>query len=260
MKKQVWAIVTGASSGIGEEFARIFATHQVNLVITARNATALRTLAVELTRQHHVKVLVFPADLSEQSEVIKLVAYLSKHRIIPDYLINNAGFGDFGYFLDRPWDKEEKMLDLNMKTLTYLTKVYGRLMKARGHGRIVNVASGAAFQPGPMMAVYFATKAYVLHFSEGVAEELSGSGVTVTALCPGATESNFWVSANKANGLSFMPGKMPTAAAVASYGYTAMERGERVAIHGFGNQLGAFLVRFIPRRLVTRVILRGQQL
>ena len=259
MKKQVWAIVTGASSGIGKEFARIFAAHGTNLVITARSVSALKNLAQELVKEYKIKVLVYPADLSKQNQAIKLVNYVTKHKIIPEYLINNAGFGDFGYFTKTSWDKEEQMIDLNMKTLTYLTKIYAQLMQKRGHGHIVNVASGAAFQPGPMMAVYFATKAYVLHFTEAIAEELAGSGVVVTALCPGATQSNFWQVSGKLNGMNFLPGGMPTAAQVAEYGYSAMMRGDRVAIHGFINRLGAFLVRLAPRTVVTKLLMHGQQ-
>lgn len=247
-----WAIVTGASSGIGLEFATLFAKVGVNLVIVARNVNALASLA-KILRTHGVKVEVLALDLSVIDQVHTLVDFVAKKKIIPRYLVNNAGFGDFGYFTETKWDKEEKMLDLNIKALTYLTKIYARLMKAKGMGRIVNVASGAAFQPGPLMAVYFATKAYVLHFSEAIAEELAGSGVTVTALCPGPTESNFWRAAGKESSFGFM-GSMPTSRAVAEYGYDAMLRGDKAAIYGLPNRLGAFLVRFVPRSLAPKLI------
>jgi uncharacterized protein len=258
MKNTSWAIVTGASSGIGKEFAHIFAEHQTNLVIAARNENALVSLADELTEKHKIKVLIFPGDLSQQSIVIDLVKFVDDAGIKPEYVINNAGFGDFGHFTDTHWAKEEKMIDLNMKTLTYLTKVYAIQMKERGSGRIVNVASGAAFQPGPMMAIYFATKAYVLHFSEAIAAELSGTGVTVTALCPGPTESNFWRAAGKQSAISFVPGRMPSSRVVAEYGYDAMMRGQKVAIQGWRNRLLTFLVRFVPRNIVTKIIYLGQ--
>ena len=132
-------------------------------------------------------------------------------------------------------------------------------MKHRGHGRIVNVASGAAFQPGPLMAIYFASKAYVLHFSEAIGEELEGSGVTVTALCPGPTESNFWHAANKKQAINPFHQRLPNSAEVARFGYVAMMLGKRVAIHGAINALGAFLVRLVPRRLVTRGIKYAQE-
>jgi len=258
MSKKEWAMITGASSGIGKEFAYIFAKNQVNLVISARNENALVSLADELTEKYKIKVLIYPTDLSIQSHVIDLVEFVGDTKITPEYLVNNAGFGDFGYFTETNWAKEEKMIDLNMKTLTYLTKIYASEMKVRGSGKIVNVASGAAFQPGPLMAIYFATKAYVLHFSEAIAEELTGSGVTVTALCPGPTESNFWRAAGKDNGISFVPGRMPSSKVVAEYGYEAMMRGDRVAIQGLRNRLGAFMVRFVPRQLVVKLIHLGQ--
>ncbi|MBP9670253.1 SDR family oxidoreductase [Candidatus Woesebacteria bacterium] len=258
MKNTNWAIVTGASSGIGKEFAHIFAEHQVNLVIAARNENALISLADELTTKHKIKVLIYPTDLSIQSHVMDLVEFVGDNKITPEYLVNNAGFGDYGYFTETNWAKEEKMIDLNMKTLTYLTKIYAAEMKVRGSGKILNVASGAAFQPGPLMAIYFATKAYVLHFSEAIAEELSGTGVTVTALCPGPTESNFWHAAGKKNAISFVPGRIPSSRVVAEYGYEAMMRGKRVAIEGWRNRLLTFLVRFVPRNIVTKVIYRGQ--
>lgn len=258
MTKQEWAIVTGASSGIGKEFAHILAEHGVNLVIAARNENALVSLAEELSKKRKIKVIVFPGDLSQQSVVIDFIKFVEKSKVNPEYLINNAGFGDFGHFTETSWAKEEKMIDLNIKTLTYLTKIYATKMKKMGSGRIVNVASTAAFQPGPMMAIYFATKAYVLHFSEAIAEELVGSGVTITALCPGPTESNFWRSAGKTSGLSFVPGSMPSSRVVAEYGYLAMMKGKRVAVQGFSNQLGAFFVRFFPRQLITRLIYSGQ--
>lgn len=260
MKKTSWAIVTGASSGIGKEFAHIFAEHQVNLVIVARNENALVSLADELVTKYKIKVLIFSGDLSHQSIVMELVEFVSSHKVKPDYLINNAGFGDYGYFVDNHWSKEEKMIDLNIKTLTYLTKVYAIEMKERGSGKIVNVASGAAFQPGPLMAIYFATKAYVLHFSEAIAEELKGTGVTLTTICPGPTESNFWHAAGKKSGISIVPGRMPTSRVVAQYGYESMMKGRRVAIHGFKNRLMAFLVRFAPRNLVTKLIKFGQEM
>ena len=259
MNKTSWAIVTGASSGIGKEFAHIFAEHQVNLVIAARNENALVSLADVLVAKHKIKVLVFPGDLSQQSIVMELVEFVTSHKVRPDYLINNAGFGDFGYFTQSSWAKEEKMIDLNMKTLTYLTKIYATQMKERESGRIVNVASGAAFQPGPLMAIYFATKAYVHHFSEAIAEELNGSGVTVTTLCPGPTESNFWRVAGKENSSSFLHGRMPSSQVVAQYGYEAMMRGDRVAIQGLRNRLGAFMLRFVPRSVVTKIIKYGQE-
>lgn len=259
MTKTKWALVTGASSGIGKEFAHLFAEHGISVILASRNTNALESLRDELTTKYQTKNLVFAGDLAQQNIVIDLVDFVSKKKIVPNYLINNAGFGDFGYFVDTNWSKEERMIDLNIKTLTYLSKTYAIQMKKRGSGKILNVASGAAFQPGPLMAIYFASKAYVLHFTEAIAAELSGSGVSVTALCPGPTESNFWRAAGKASGISVMPGKMPSSRVVAEFGYKAMEQGSRVAIQGFRNQLAAFMVRFVPRNFVSNLIKHGQQ-
>jgi hypothetical protein len=252
-----WALVTGASSGIGYEFARIFAAHQVNLILIARKKSALQRLARTLRDTTGVEVIVRKADLSKSEEAVAIPRLLTARHLRLDYVVNNAGFGDFGRFTKTDWSKEAAMIDLNIKALTYLTKYAAIHMAKRRRGYIVNVASAAAFQPGPMMAVYFATKAYVLHFSEAIAEELAGTGVAVTALCPGPTQSNFWTAANKVEGFSFLSKNMPTAEAVAAYGYEAMLRGDRVAIYGLTNRLGALLVRFAPRRLVTWVLMRG---
>lgn len=257
MAKSVWAIVTGASSGIGKEFAMIFAEHGVNLVISSRNKNALRSLAKELKLKHKIKVAIFATDLSHHDNVTKLVDFVSKHKIYPEHLVNNAGFGDYGNFIESKWDKIDSIIDLNIKTLTYLTKIYAIDMKRRGYGKILNIASVAAFQPGPLMAVYFATKAYVLHFSEAVAEELSGSGVTITTLCPGATKSNFWVAAGDVRRMDDR--SMSGAHIVARYGYDAMMRGKRVAIEGFWNRFMTILIRLMPRDFVTRAVRRNQE-
>lgn len=252
-----WAVVTGASSGIGLEFARIFAHNQVNLVLVARNINALNSLSKELTSQFKIKVLVYELDLSEISNAEGLVEDLDKRKITPNYLINNAGFGDFGTFSETSWDKELKMINLNIITLTYLTKIYLKKMLGGKRSYIVNVASGAAFQPGPLMAVYFATKAYVLHLSEAVSEEIDGTNVTVTTLCPGPTQSNFWSVAGKEKTFGIL-GKMPSSKQVAEFGYQAMLDSKRVAVYGWTNRLGTFLVRLLPRSWVTKAILYAQ--
>lgn len=254
---QKWAIVTGASSGIGLEFARIFAKNNTNLVLVARNVNALNSLAKELVKQYRVKVIVKPLDLSSISNSESLVKDLDKRKIIPTYLINNAGFGDFGTFTQTSWDKELKMITVNIIALTYLTKFYATKLLGGPRAYIVNVASGAAFQPGPLMAVYFATKAYVLHLSEAISEELSGTNVTVTTLCPGPTQSNFWSVAGKDKTFGIM-GKMPTSKQVAEYGYQAMLNSKRVAVYGWTNRLGTLLVRLLPRSWVTKAILYAQ--
>lgn len=254
---QKWALITGASSGIGLEFARIFAKNQVNLILVARNNNALNSLSKELIKLYKIKVIIHPLDLSEVSNAEILVGKLSKQKINPTYLINNAGFGDYGTFTQTSWEKELKMINLNITTLTYLTKMYATKMLGGEPAYIVNVASGAAFQPGPLMAVYFATKAYVLHLSEAVSEELSGTNVSLTTLCPGPTQSNFWSVAGKEKTFGIL-GKMPTSRQVAEYGYQAMMDSKRVAVYGWVNRLGTLLVRFLPRSWVTKAILYAQ--
>src|SRR5215212_10182801 len=177
------ALITGASGGIGRELAYIFAGNNIHLILVARNRDKLQEMAADISEHYKVKVTVFSKDLSLLSEAESLVNELGTVQI--DYLVNNAGFGVFGKFTETPWEKELQMLNLNMVTLAYLTKTYARQMAARKKGRILNVSSTAGFQPGPVMSAYSATKAFVLHLTEGVAEELRGSGVTLTALCPG---------------------------------------------------------------------------
>lgn len=252
-----WAVVTGTSSGIGLEFARIFARNQVNLVLVARNINALNSLSKELKTHYKIKVLVYELDLSAISNAEALFEDLDKRKLKPKYLINNAGFGDFGTFKETSWDKELKMINVNIIALTYLTKMFITRMLGGERSYIVNVASGAAFQPGPLMAVYFATKSYVLHLSEAVSEELSGTNITVTTLCPGPTQSNFWSVAGKDKTFGIM-GRMPTSKQVAEYGYRAMLDARRVAVYGWTNRLGTILVRFLPRSWVTKAILYAQ--
>lgn len=168
-------------------------------------------------------------------------------------MINNAGFGDFGMFVETDWNKELQMINLNITTLTQFTKLYLQDMVKRGSGKIMNVASTAAFQSGPTMAVYYATKAYVLSFSEAVDNEVSDKGITVTTLCPGATESGFQAVAAMEESNLVKGKKLPTSKEVAEYGYKAMMKGKTVAIHGFMNWIMANSVRFTPRALVVKI-------
>src|SRR5260221_5498300 len=181
------ALVTGASSGIGLDLARLLAGSEHDLVLVARGGTALQRIGDELAGRHRVRATVFPADLSDDASPAALVRELERQGIAIDVLINNAGSGTHGPFPGADLEGQLRMLRLNVTALTHLTGLLLPRMLARGNGRIMNVASTAAFQAGPLMAVYYATKAYVLHFSEALSIELLGSGVTVTALCPGPT-------------------------------------------------------------------------
>lgn len=247
------ALITGASSGIGLELAKIFAAQKVNLVLVARSKEKLQVLANELQSQHGVVVYVLAKDLSDYNTAKEIFDWCNDENIPVDYLINNAGFGDFGLFAESQWEKQEQMINLNITTLTYLTHLFLPAMIKKGAGKIMNVASTAAFQPGPTMAVYYATKAYVLHFSEAIANELEGTGVTVTALCPGATESGFQNAADMHESKLVKGKKLPSSKEVAAFGYKAMMRGKTVAIHGFRNYLLANSVRFAPRKLVVKI-------
>lgn len=245
------ALITGASSGIGLELARIFAQHKHDLILVARSEDKLNALKTELGEQ--VTTTVIAMDLSDPAAPQALYNAVENAKLNVDFLINNAGFGDFGKFKDNDWAKEQQMIQLNITALTELTKLFmPHLLDNKG--RIMNVASTAAFQPGPYMAVYYATKAYVLSFSEALAHELKPCGVSVTALCPGPTESGFQDAAEM-NHSKLVKGKsMPSSAVVAEYGYNAMMSGKRVAVQGVINKVLSQSVRFTPRRVMTSVV------
>lgn len=248
------ALITGASGGIGMELARIFAQNKHNLVLIARSEGKLKELANELQTQYGVAVKVIAKDLSLATAPTEIYQELKVAKINIDFLVNNAGFGEFGFFNETAWAKEEMMIDLNIKTLTHFTKLFVQDMVQRRSGKILNVASTAAFQPGPLMAVYYATKSYVLSFSEAIANELADKGVTVTALCPGPTASGFQAAATLEESKLVKGKKLPSSLEVAEYGYKAMMNGEIVAIHGTMNWLMAQSIRFTPRKLATTIV------
>lgn len=238
------ALVTGASSGIGRELAKLLRRDGHELILVARRESALHELAQELGG-----ATVVALDLSQRDAVARLTS------LVPDVdlLINNAGFGDTGPFAEADGARQLEMIDLNVRALTELTRAYLPGMAQRRFGRVMNVASTAAFQPGPYMATYFASKAYVLSFSESIAEEMRGSGVTVTALCPGVTESEFHAVAGMGSTKLGMI-KMPTAASVAEEGYDAMLAGTTVVVTGLFNKAGTVGVRLLPRAVVRRLV------
>jgi short-subunit dehydrogenase len=248
-----WALVTGASSGIGDEFARLLAAKGYSLVLSARREDRLNALAAELRKQHGIQTHVAVCNLSNPGAATILAAQIADAGIAPEVLVNNAGFGVWGPFADVEWQREFDMLQLNIVALTELTKRLLPEMLSRGSGYVLNVASTAAFQPGPFMAVYFATKAYVLSFSEAVNEELRGTGVSVTTLCPGPTESEFFdaaaVQSKKLTGQ-----KLPSAREVAELGLDAMFARKRTVVHGARNRFLVQLQRFVPRGQVIRMV------
>lgn len=242
-----WAVVTGASSGIGLEIARELAARGYALVLSARSAARLEPIAEELRRTHDVRTLIVPVDLGEAGGADRLVRQIAEAGVEPKVLVNNAGIGVFGPFADADPARTQEMVELNVSALTRLTAL---LRQAPAH--ILNVASTAAFQPGPGMAVYFASKAYVLSFGEALDAELAGRGVHVTTLCPGATQTGFQKRSDGEHSALFRGG-MASAADVARYGVRAMERGQRVAIHGWFNWLLAVAGKWSPRRVVTAI-------
>lgn len=251
---QETALITGASYGIGYALARCFAKDQVNLVITARNADKLASVKAELVAEYGIEVTTFAGDLSASATVEQLVQMVKDKDLTITYLVNNAGLGLTGAFRETAWVKEANMIDLNVRSLTHLTKLMLPDMLNSGKGRILNVASSAAFQPGPLMNVYYATKHYVLAFSEGLAEELKQEPVTVTALCPGPVKTGFQENAETGNIMLFRLPGVKTPDDVARYGYKQMARGKRVAIPGLPLKLNAFFLRFMPRKWVTPLV------
>ncbi|MES2589446.1 MAG: SDR family oxidoreductase [Bacteroidota bacterium] len=252
------ALITGASNGIGLELAKIHASKGGNLVLVARNKQKLDELKLELEEKHKIQVYVIEKDLSLLNAAKEVYEETKAQNIKIDFLINNAGFGDFGFFYETDWQKESQMINLNITALTEFTKLYLQDMIKNKSGKIMNVASTAAFQPGPTMAVYYATKAYVLSFSEAINNELEDKGITVTALCPGATESGFQDAAAMNESKLVKGKKLPSSKEVAEFGYQAMLNGKTVAIHGFLNKFLVNLVRFLPRKMVVKATRKVQ--
>ena len=250
-------LITGATGGIGQELARLHACECDHLILLGRTQAHLDALKEELeNKNEHLKIDVLAKDLSKPGAADEVYEMTNTKGIKPRFLINNAGFGDFGEFLDSEWNKIEHMMYLNMITVSRLSQLYAKDMVLEGRGRIMNVASIGAFVPGPLMAVYYATKAYVLHFSEALNNELEGTGVTVTALCPGPTLSGFQVRAGIDESVFHIYKHSATPKDVATFGYHAMQRGKAVAIHRFRNRIWIFLVRVTPRTLVVKIVRR----
>jgi short-subunit dehydrogenase len=250
------ALVTGASSGIGLELARVFAENSYNLVLTARREEKLQELAGEL-RGHDISVEVIPADLSRREAPTEILQQLQERGISVDVLVNNAGFATYGLFDETELQDELNLITVNISALTHLTKLLLPGMIERKNGYVFNVASTAAFQPGPFMAVYYASKAYVLSFSEALANELEGTGVSVTALCPGLTQSGFQERAQMQKS-NLARGPMMDARTVALAGYEAMIKGQTIAIPGRSARLFARMVRFLPRATAVNLVRRAQ--
>ena len=246
-------LITGASSGIGLELARCFAADGCRLALLARNTKALESLAGELRQTHKIEALVLTADLSSPETPARVFQELQGRGMTVDVLVNNAGFGANDTFAGLPLRRQLEMIQVNITALTELTGLFLPGMIARRCGGVLNVGSLAGFQPGPGMAVYFATKAYVLSFTEALAEELVGTSLTVTVLCPGPTTTNFGNVARGQKARHLKTSKM-TAEAVARYGHGAFRKGKLVAIPGWRNRFLVILVRMVPRWLVRKMV------
>lgn len=247
-------LITGASSGIGLELARCFAADGCRLVLLARNTGALEALARELRHAHKIEALVLTADLSRPETPARVFSELQGRGIAVDVLVNNAGFGANDIFAKLPLRRQIEMIQVNVNALTELTGWFLPGMIERRRGGVLNVGSLAGFQPGPGMAVYFATKAYVLSFTEALAEELAVTGLTVTVLCPGPTTTNFGNVARGPKARRLKTSKM-TAETVARHGHGAFRQGKLVAIPGWRNRFLVILVRIIPRWLVRKTVM-----
>ncbi len=241
-----WALVTGASSGIGYELSRRFARNGFNVILVARNAERLAEVAQELEKHHHLGTLVLPADLSHPAAAKEIFSNVQKRGISIDILVNNAGFGDLGRFDESEWEVQRQMLQVNVTTLAEMTRLFLPEMIQRKYGRILNVGSTGSFAPVPYMAVYGATKAFVLSFSEALSAELEGTGVTVTALCPGVTATQFARRAKTENSLLVRLNQM-TARDVAKIGYHALMKFKLHVVPGWFNKLMIGSLRFSPR-------------
>ena len=245
------ALITGASSGIGREFAKLFAADHYDLVVLARTQDRLEQLKAELEEAHGIGVHVLVSDLSDPTSPGRVHEDVMKAGIQVDVLVNNAGFGGFGLFQETELEHELRMIQVNVTSLVHLSKLFVREMVARGSGHIINVASTAAFQAGPLQNVYYATKAFVLRFSEAMSNELGGTGVGVTAFCPGPTLTEFHARAG--TDTSFKQMRQQSAKDATREGYEAFKKGKQAVIAGRQNKVLAFGTRFVPRAFAAGV-------
>jgi uncharacterized protein len=244
------AFITGASGGLGLEFAKLFAQKGINLILVARNEERLQQIAKDLL-VYHIDVKIYARDLSVMDNVLFIYNDLKSKHIDVDYLVNNAGFGLNNSFTEIDWQKELEMYQLNMITLAFFTKAFAKDMIDRKFGRILNVGSTGSFQPGPYMAGYCASKAFVLNLSEAINYELKGTNVTVSTLCPGVTDTNFHTVAQTHNTFMSKYQTHATPEEVAKYGFLMMMKQKSVGVHGIINRLMVFSLRFTCRKMVV---------
>ena len=254
------ALITGATKGIGYELTKLFAEDSYNLVLVARNKDRLKEIQEELGEKHNINVTIIAKDLSLPNAALEIFRETIRKQISVDVLVNNAGIGDYEIFNNANLSKISQIMQINIVSLTELTKYYLKGMVYRKEGKILNVSSMAAFQPGPYMAVYYASKAYIQSFSEAIACELKKTGVTVTALCPGPTKSGFQHEVGSESSTLAKLNLLSSSEYVAKYGYNALLDGKRVAIPGFINTSIVNTAKFFPRRTTVQVVKRMQEL
>jgi hypothetical protein len=251
------ALITGASSGIGKELARIHASKNGDLILVARRSEELEILKKELEEKHAIKVWIFVKDLTSKNAAKEVYEFTKSNQLEVDYLFNNAGFGGHGFFVDRPIAKDLEMIDLNVSSLVELSHLFLQDMKKRKAGKILNTASTAGFLPGPLQATYFATKAFVVSFSEALAHELKPHNISVTALCPGPVKTEFEKTAGMTGGNLFE--KAASAKSTAEKGYRAMEKGKVICISDpVLNILIQYIMPFIPKAIIPGMVQKMQ--
>jgi short-subunit dehydrogenase len=247
------ALITGASAGIGRDLARLFAADGHDVVLVARRARSLDALAAELSRTHAITATPIAADLSRADTSSQLRAELHGRDIAVDVVVNNAGFGLRGPVAELPLERQMAMIQVNVMALTELTRLFLPAMLQRNRGGVLNVASTAAFQPGPLMAVYYATKAYAASFTEALADEVRDSALKVTCLCPGPTETEFAQTAEMTDAGLFK-GRTMRSSDVARAGYDGWKRGDVLVVPGLSNRMGTLLARAAPRATMRRIV------
>jgi short-subunit dehydrogenase len=248
-----YALITGASAGLGAEFARLFAADGHSLILVARRRDRLESLARDLSKKHGIEVEVLDADLSAPGAGKKIFDAVQAKGLFVEFLVNNAGFGSNGAFSRLPLEKELQMIDLNIRVLTELTHLFLQPMLQKRSGSILNVGSTAGYQPGPFMATYYASKAHVNSFSRALSIELRGTGVSCTLLAPGATETEFAKSASLEDSRLFKMQVTATADAVARDGYRAMKKRKAIVVSGLVNKISTFFIPHLPMGIVARV-------
>ncbi|MEW8956466.1 SDR family NAD(P)-dependent oxidoreductase [Clostridium sp.] len=248
-----YTIITGATSGIGYDLSKVFALNKHNLILVARNKEKLESIKYNLVKEYSVDVVILSYDLSKESEINMLCENITASNMEIEYLVNNAGVGSFGSFNHIPKDEDLNIIDLNIRALTHMMKIFLPYFIEKNHGGILNVSSTAAFSPGPYMAVYYSSKAYVLSLTEALREELKNSNIKISALCPGPTDTNFQKNA-KVKKAEFAKKSLMESSEVATIAYNGFMKGKTVIIPGSNNKVLALGSKILPRKLLSKIV------